>query len=96
VGKTGPVAIGKSEGVGVFVVVRSSHSTSLKTVRMSSADGSKSPAQISTDRRSRAGLDTWGSDGQVTYQRCGLCVAKYHSSGGRGLKEAVAVFEPAV
>ena len=25
-----------------------------------------------------------------------LCVAKYHSSGGRGLKEAVAVFAPAV
>jgi transposase len=25
-----------------------------------------------------------------------LCVAKYNSSGGRGLKEAVAVFSPAV
>jgi len=25
-----------------------------------------------------------------------LCVAKYQSSGGRGLKEAVAVFSPAI
>jgi hypothetical protein len=25
-----------------------------------------------------------------------LCVAKYHSGGGRGLKEAVAVWSPAI
>jgi hypothetical protein len=30
------------------------------------------------------------------YANIGMCVAKYNSSGGGGLKEAVAVFSPAV
>lgn len=35
-------------------------------------------------------------DGDRLIATCHLCVAKYHLSGGGSLKEAIAVFAPAV